>query len=195
MLTYKNLLKELRLPEYGRNIQNMLDHCLTIGDRDERTRCARSIVDAMSILFPAQGDQAAYRRKLWDHLAIMSDFRLDVDLPFELLKSESISGDPQNVEIGVHSMFRRHYGAVIEQAVLKAADMEEGEERDELFFRLADHMKKLLTAVNPDGVDDIKVFSDIYDITEGRVHLDPADIRLHDFRIIAPPSTKKKRKK
>lgn len=195
MLTYKNLLKELRLPEYGRNIQNMLDHCLTIKDRDERTRCARSIVDAMSILFPAQGDQAAYRRKLWDHLAIMSDFRLDVDLPFELLKSESISGDPQNVEIGVHSMFRRHYGAVIEQAVLKAADMEEGEERDELFFRLADHMKKLLTAVNPDGVDDIKVFSDIYDITEGRVHLDPADIRLHDFRIIAPPSTKKKRKK
>lgn len=195
MLTYKNLLKELRLPEYGRNIQNMLDHCLTIEDRDERTRCARSIVDAMSILFPAQGDQAAYRRKLWDHLAIMSDFRLDVDLPFELLKSESISGDPQNVEIGVHSMFRRHYGAVIEQAVLKAADMEEGEERDELFFRLADHMKKLLTAVNPDGVDDIKVFSDIYDITEGRVHLDPADIRLHDFRIIAPPSTKKKRKK
>lgn len=195
MLTYKNLLKELRLPEYGRNIQNMLDHCLTIEDRDERTRCARSIVDAMSILFPAQGDQAAYRRKLWDHLAIMSDFRLDVDLPFELLRSESISGDPQNVEIGVHSMFRRHYGAVIEQAVLKAADMEEGEERDELFFRLADHMKKLLTAVNPDGVDDIKVFSDIYDITEGRVHLDPADIRLHDFRIIAPPSTKKKRKK
>lgn len=195
MLTYKNLLKELRLPEYGRNIQNMLDHCLTIEDRDERTRCARSIVDAMSILFPAQGDQAAYRRKLWDHLAIMSDFRLNVDLPFELLKSESISGDPQNVEIGVHSMFRRHYGAVIEQAVLKAADMEEGEERDELFFRLADHMKKLLTAVNPDGVDDIKVFSDIYDITEGRVHLDPADIRLHDFRIIAPPSTKKKRKK
>lgn len=195
MLTYKNLLKELRLPEYGRNIQNMLDHCLTIEDRDERTRCARSIVDAMSILFPAQGDQAAYRRKLWDHLAIMSDFRLDVDLPFELLKSESISGDPQNVEIGVHSMFRRHYGAVIELAVLKAADMEEGEERDELFFRLADHMKKLLTAVNPDGVDDIKVFSDIYDITEGRVHLDPADIRLHDFRIIAPPSTKKKRKK
>lgn len=195
MLTYKNLLKELRLPEYGRNIQNMLDHCLTIEDRDERTRCARSIVDAMSILFPSQGDQAAYRRKLWDHLAIMSDFRLDVDLPFDLLKSESISGDPQNVEIGVHSMFRRHYGAVIEQAVLKAADMEEGEERDELFFRLADHMKKLLTAVNPDGVDDIKVFSDIYDITEGRVHLDPADIRLHDFRIIAPPSTKKKRKK
>lgn len=195
MLTYKNLLKELRLPEYGRNIQNMLDHCLTIEDRDERTRCARSIVDAMSILFPAQGDQAAYRRKLWDHLAIMSDFRLDVDLPFELLKSESISGDPQNVEISVHYMFRRHYGAVIEQAVLKAADMEEGEERDELFFRLADHMKKLLTAVNPDGVDDIKVFSDIYDITEGRVHLDPADIRLHDFRIIAPPSTKKKRKK
>ena len=62
MLTYNNHMKQLVLPEYGRNIQNMLDHCLTIEDKDERTRCARSIVDAMSILFPSQGDQKANRR-------------------------------------------------------------------------------------------------------------------------------------
>ena len=92
MLTYKNHLKTLVLPEYGRNIQNMVDHCLTIEDRDERTRCARSIIDAMSILFPAQGDRQAARRKLWDHLAIMSGFELDVDLPFALRIWMIISG-------------------------------------------------------------------------------------------------------
>lgn len=195
MLTYKNQLKDLILPEYGRNIQNMVDHCLTIGDRAERTRCARSIVDAMSILFPPQGgDQNAYRRKLWDHMAIMSNFSLDVDLPFELLSSESMSGEPAPVSHGNHVIHRRHYGAVVEQAVRIAAGMPEGPERDELAFRLADHIKKLLLMVNPDGVDDIRVFSDLYDLSEGRIHLDPADVRLHDFRIIAPP-TKKKRKK
>lgn len=194
MLTYKNQLRNLILPEYGRNIQNMVDHCVTIDDRAERTRCARSIVDAMSILFPAQGDQAAYRRKLWDHLAIMSGFSLDVDLPFELLSSESLSGEPAHVDYGTHNVRRRVYGVVIEQAIKICADMPEGEERSMLAFLLADHMKKLLSAVNPDGVEDVRVFSDLYDISEGRIHLDPADVVLHDFVIVAPP-TKKKRKK
>lgn len=194
MLTYKNQLKTLILPEYGRNIQNMVDHCLTIEDREERTRCARSIVDAMSILFPAQGDQASYRRKLWDHLAIMSGFALDVDLPFELLSSELFSGEPEPVAYGNHKTVRRQYGVVIEEAIKVCAEMPEGPEREELAFLLADHMKKLLSALNPDGVEDVRVFSDLYDISEGRIHLDPADVRLHDFVIIAPP-TKKKRKK
>lgn len=194
MLTYKNRLKALILPEYGRNIQNMVDHCLTIEDRAERTRCARSIVDAMSILFPAQGEPAAYRRKLWDHLAIMSGFALDVDLPFGLLSSESLDGEPAPVSHGTHDVRRKHYGAVMEEAVKVAAAMPEGEERDQLAYLLADHMKKLLLAVNPDGVDDIKIFSDIYEMSDGAIHLDPADVRLHDFHIIAPPSKKKRKK-
>jgi len=173
----------------------MVDHCLTIADRDERTRCARSIVDAMSILLPPGGtDHAAYRRKLWDQLAIMSGFELDVDLPFELLARESLAGDPAPVSHGTHHIVRRRYGALIEQAVAIAADMPEGEERTALAIRLADHMKKTLMATQPEGVDDIRVFSDLYDMSEGRIHLDPADVRLHDFRIIAPP-TRKKRKK
>ena len=195
MLTYKNRLRALVLPEYGRNIQNMVDHCLTIDDRDERTRCARSIVDAMSRLLPPGGtDHAAYRRKLWDQLAIMSGFELDVDLPFELLARETLAGAPAPVSHGTHRITRRRYGALIEQAVAIAAEMPEGEERTVLSIRLADHMKKTLMATQPEGVDDIRVFSDLYDISEGRIHLDPADVRLHDFRIIAPP-TRKKRKK
>lgn len=194
MLTYKNQLKALVLPEYGRNIQNMVDHCLTIADRDERTRCARSIVDAMSILFPAQGDQGAYRRKLWDHLAIMSGFELDVDLPFELLSQESLSGEPAPVSHGTHNITRRQYGTLIEQSIAVAADMPEGEDRDRLAFLIADHMKKTLLASYPDGVDDIRIFSDLYDLSGGRIHLDPADVTLHNFKIIAPPSKKKRKK-
>lgn len=195
MLTYKNHLKTLVLPEYGRNIQNMVDHCLTIEDRDERTRCARSIIDAMSILFPAQGDRQAYRRKLWDHLAIMSEFKLDVDLPFELLHSETLSEDPRPLTPANHRIDRRHYGHNLEVMVRAAAEMPEGDERDELVLLLANHMKKLLLAVNPDGVDDVKIFKDLYEMSDGAIHLTPDTTRLHEFQIIAPPKTKKKRKR
>lgn len=195
MLTYKNHLKTLVLTEYGRNIQNMVDHCLTIEDRDERTRCARSIIDAMSILFPAQGDRQAARRKLWDHLAIMSGFELDVDLPFELLHSETLAEAPAPLTPGNHRIYRRHYGYNLEVMVRAAADMPQGPERDRLVTLLANHMKKQLLAVNPDGVEDVKIFKDLYEMTDGAIHLDPATTRLHEFKIIAPPKTKKKRKR
>jgi hypothetical protein len=188
-------MKPIVLPEYGRNIQNMLDVCLGIEDRAERTRCARSIVDAMSILFPAQGDQQAYRRKLWDHLAVMSNFQLDVDLPFELVKSDALAGSPEPVTRQQNRIRRRVYGHHIETMIATATAMQPGEERDELILLLANHMKKTQCALNPEGVEDVKIFKDIYEMSDGAIHLDPADVRLHDYQIVAAPTSKKKRKK
>ncbi len=187
-------MKDLVLPEYGRNIQNMVDFCLTIEDRDERTRCARSIVDAMAILFPAQGDQQAYRRKLWDHLAIISNFKLDVDLPFELVKPEAFEEVPLPVSDGTNLINRRHYGHNIEAMVAQAAKMPVGEERDELVLLLANHMKKLQLAINPEGVDDAKIFKDLLEMSSGEIRLDVETVQLLDFKI-APSVSKKKRKK
>ena len=194
MLTYNNHLKPLVLPEYGRNIQQMLDHCLTIEDRDERNRCARSIVDAMCILFPSQTEQKTYRRKLWNHLAIMSDFKLDVDLPFELVKPEEFAETPEPVALGSGHANRRVYGCHLELMLAEAARMEPGEERDALVYLLADHMKKAAMAVSPEGVDDEKIFKDIYEMTDGVIRLDSSIVRLHDFQIIAPVGKKKKKK-
>ena len=187
-------MKPLVLPEYGRNIQSMLDHCLTIEDRDERTRCARSIVDAMCILFPSQTDQKVYRRKLWDHLAIMSDFKLDVDLPFELAKPEEFEQTPEPVALGSGHANRRVYGCHLELMLAEAAKMEAGDERDALVYLLADHMKKMALAVSPEGVDDEKIFKDIYEMTDGAIRLDPSQIQLHDFQIVASAGKKKKKK-
>ena len=103
MLTYTNHLKKLELPEYGRNIQNMVDHCLTIEDRAERTACANAIIKAMVALFPNNtADREEYRRKLWDQLFIMSDFRLDVDVPFEPVRPETFSGKPDPLPLPGH---------------------------------------------------------------------------------------------
>lgn len=142
MLTYTTHLKKLVLPEYGRNIQRMVDHCLSIEDRAERTRCAATIVKTMEQLFPIQGNADAYRRKLWDHLAIMSDFSLDVDVPFELVSRGSLDDQPQPISYDQAVFEHRHYGLLLQRAILRAADMEEGDERDALIMLLANHMKK-----------------------------------------------------
>lgn len=194
MLTYKNHLRPIVLPEYGRNIQNMVDHCLTIEDRAERTRCARSIVDAMSILFPVQGDQQTYRRKLWDHLALMSDFKLDIDLPFELVRPEEFGGQPDPVGTGENKIHRRQYGHIVEAMVAHARAMEPGEERDQFVILLANHMKKLMLSDNPEGVDDIKVFKDLYEMSAGEIEIYPEDVVLQDYRMAPVPSKKKKKK-
>lgn len=194
MLTYNTHLKKLVLPEYGRNIQRMVDLCLTIEDRAERTRCAATIAKTMETLFPIQGDTVAYRRKLWDHIAIMSDFKLDVDLPFELIQAESLENTPQPLSYNQGSFNNRHYGVLLQRSIRRAAEMQPGEERDALIFLLANQMKKTLLSVNAD-VEDIKVFKDLYDLSDGAIRLTPEDTKLHDFKVIAPATGKKKKKK
>lgn len=194
MLTYNTHRPAITLPQYGRNIQNMLDKCLTIEDRAERTLCARSIVDAMSVLFPPQADKNLHRLRLWNHLAIMSNFTLDVDIPFELARPEGFEERPEAVTPGSGSAKRKVYGCHLELMVAEAAKMPEGEERDSLIYLLANHMKKLLLAINPEGVDDEKVFRDLYEMSSGMIRIAPEDYQLLDYTI-APAAGKKKKKK
>lgn len=195
MLTYTTHLKKLILPEYGRNIQRMVDHCLTIEDRYERTRCAATIVKTMETLFPIQGNADAYRRKLWDHLAIMSDFQLDVDVPFELIRPENLDNHPQCINYEQGEFNYRHYGLLLQRTISRAAEMEEGEERDALVMLLANHMKKLMLAVNPDAVDDAKIFKDIRDLSHGAIILNPETVKLHEFQVVQAQTAGKKKKK
>ncbi len=160
MLTYNTRLKQLILPEYGRNLQRMVDHCLTIEDREERNICALSIITAMESLFP-ELKQPENAHKVWDHLAIMSDFKLDIDFPDEVVQPDQLKTTPETVPYPQSGIRVRHYGKIIEQMIAKAADMPEGEERDEVIMIIANHMKKQMLAVNPDGVDDRKIFDDL----------------------------------
>ena len=195
MLTYNTQLKHLKLPEYGRNIHQMVEHCLTIEDRDERTRCAHSIINGMSKLFPKLREEENYQQKLWDHLAIMSDFRLDIDYPAEVVKAENLNTVPQKIPYTSEHIRYRHYGKDVERLIAKAVSMEPGEERSELVLLIANHMKKLLLAANSDGVDDIKIFKDLAEYSHGQIQLSPETTVLHEFKIVAPPSGKKKKKR
>lgn len=195
MLTYNTQLKKLVLPEYGRNIQSMVDHCLAIDDRDERTRCAYQIVMSMGNLFPELRDPESNDHKLWDHLMIMSDFKLDVDFPCDIVKAESLEAKPEPLSRLGHLNMRRHYGRVLPEMIKKAAEMEDGEEKTALITYIANQMKKLMLQVNRDGVEDEKVFKDLLELSDGKIVVDSATMQLVDYHEVPQPTGKKKKKK
>ncbi|MDE5745498.1 MAG: DUF4290 domain-containing protein [Paramuribaculum sp.] len=195
MLNYNTQQKKLILPEYGRNIQQMVDYCLTLTDKEERTRCARTIVSTMANLFPELKDGEDNHRKLWDHLAIMSDFKLDIDYPCEIIKPDNLNTLPDKVPYTFNNIRYRHYGKALERLIDKASEMEEGEERTELCRLIANHMKKLMLTVNKDGVEDAKIFKDLAEISRGRIIISPDSMLLHEFKVAVTPATGKKKKK
>lgn len=194
MLTYNTQLKKLMLPEYGRNIQRMVDHCLKIEDFNERTECANTIVDSMFTLFPPVGDHEEYRRKLWDHLAIMSDFNLDIAWPVEVIRPESLQSSPGPVLLPAFNISRRQYGKNIELMINRISEYPEGEEKDVLSILIANQMKKMMVTVDNDVVEDEKIFRDLLEMSGGSINLFDKDVHLHEFKALPGPSKKKKKK-
>lgn len=194
MLTYNTHRKRLVLPEYGRNLQKMVDHCLTIEDRDERTRCALTIVKAMVQLFP-ELKQPENANKVWDHLAIMSDFKLDIDYPQEVVKPDELNSLPAKVPYEQSPMRYRHYGKILEDMIAQAAGMEDGPAKDEVVLLIANHMKKQLMAVSADGVDDRRVFADLAIYSQGALRLDPEKVQLYEFEAAPVEKPVKKKRK
>lgn len=195
MLLYNTQLKKIILPEYGRNIQHMVDYCMTIEDRDERNHCAQTIVDTMIIMFPELRNETDYVHKLWDHLAIMSDFKLDIDYPYEILQEEALDTKPEPLHYQLEAIKYRHYGKIIERMIVRAAEYPEGEERDALVMLLANHMKKLIYQINNEDVEDSKIFNDLYHYSKGAIRLNPETHRLHEYQVVAPPQPTGKKKK
>lgn len=128
-MEYNTQQRKLPLPEYGRSVQNMVDHALTIEDREERQRCANTIVNIMGGMFPQLRDMEDFRHKLWDHLAIMSDFKLDIDYPVEIVKKESLEVKPDRIPYSPNVIRFRHYGRFIQDLIKIAVDYPEGDEK------------------------------------------------------------------
>lgn len=194
MLSYNTHLKKLILPEYGRIIQEMVDHCLTIEDREQRNLCAQSIVKAMGNLFPALRDGEENNHKLWDHLAIMSDFKLDIDYPYDVVQEASLVSKPDRMSYCDVISDNRHYGRHVIAMIGRAARMEPGEERDALVLMLANQMKKVMLTSGNDSVDDARIFKDLATISHGEFRLNPEEVHLNEYIVPVVASKKKKKK-
>ncbi|MCI5626743.1 MAG: DUF4290 domain-containing protein [Porphyromonadaceae bacterium] len=195
MLTYNTQLKPLALPEYGRMIHQMVEYATQIPDRDERTRCAFAIAKIMKNLFPQEFASPDGERKMWDHINIISDFKLDIDFPVEVSSAEAIHPKPEPIPYGDQNIRHRYYGKNIQMMIDRVAELEEGPEKDSLISMIAHHMKKLMFTHNKEGVNDARILRDLAEYSKGRIQLDPETYILHEFREIEPVQNGKKKKK
>ncbi len=172
VMDYNSNRKKLLLPEYGRHIQKMVDYCVTIKDKEEKTKCAHAIIGNMGNMFPHLRDVNDFKHKLWDHLAIMSDFQLDIETPFELPKKENLYERPKKLPYKNQSIKYRHYGRTIEKMIDKAVEMEDGDLKNHLILLIANNMKKSLIMWNKDFPGDERVFSDMRHMSGNRLEID-----------------------
>lgn len=194
-IPYNTGMPQMPLPEYGRNIQNMVDYCVMIPDKEERTECAYAIVDIMKKLFPENVGEGGDLKNLWDHLNIMARFELDIDFPCEVITAENANPVPEVIPYKKGNIRYRHYGRSVENIVRIVADMEPGEERDKLILLLANQMKKLMLTHNPEGVDDAKILRDLYEFSDGKINLNPETFILHEYHQASAPAKQKKVRK
>ena len=195
MIPYNTDLKPITLPEFGRNVQGMIDYCVSIPDREERTKCAFAIADIMANLFPELVGADRDYSQIWDQINIISRFQLD--FPCDVVTADKLNPKPEKIPYTASAMRYRHYGKSIEKMIEKVADMEDGEEKDVLISLIAHHMKKLMLIHNKEGVDDAKILRDLKEYSHGKIDLDPETYLLHEFKEatpVNPPKGKKKKK-
>lgn len=194
-LDYNTQREALLLPEYGREIQKMVDHAVTLPTREERLRCAKTIVRLMETKIPHIRDNADYEQALWDHLYLMSHKQLDIDWPFDISNADVINAKPKPMAIPQEHTHLRHYGHLVEELFQRLKTMEPGEERDELTRLTANQMKRDLALWGRGSMDNEKVADDLARFTDGVIQLDLANFTFTPVKMNEEPKRNNKRKK
>lgn len=189
---YNTESNKLIMPEYGRHVQKMVEHLKTVPDKEDRTRLAKHIVSVMSLLNHGMRDTLENKIKVWDHLAIIGNFELDIDFPVEVTNKEILSEKPNPIPYPNKVVKRRHYGKSVESLLKKIPELENEEQKQQYTQMLANHMKKLYLLWNKEAVNDDLIIKDIQEIS-GKSNIINNDIKLSETREILH-RTKKFRK-
>ncbi len=188
---YNTSRERLVLPEYGRNIQKLVRHLSTMDSKEERNRYVAALIQVMGNLNPHLRDINDFKHKLWDHLAIISDFKIDIDSPYPMPTLETISEKPKNVPYGTTDPYFKHYGKNVDRLIDKAIHMEEGQDRQDFTVMLANLMKRFYLIWNKEAVADEIIFKDLKAMSQGRLNLVGSDVKLEDTRDILYRNQKK----
>jgi molybdopterin converting factor small subunit len=168
-MRYNTAREELKIAEYGRNVQKMVAHIKTLPDKEERNKAANTVVNIMVTLNPALKEQSEYKHKLWDHLFMMADYDLDVDSPFDKPVPEEALLKPNKPAYSSNHIKYRYYGKNVELMIKKAEDMEDGPAKSSFVNALASYMKMAHRVWNEDKVPDEIIIQHITDYSKGAI--------------------------
>ena len=174
-MEYNTTREKLILPEYGRNVQNMISHAMDIKDREERNRATQAIIEVMGQLNPHLRDVDDYRHKLWTHLFLMSDFKLDVDSPYETPKPEVLNERPDQMSYPSGKIKFGHYGKYTEKLLKKATEIDDPEVKDSFKMAMANFMKKQYLVHNNGAVENHVIAENLNELSNGDLTVDNPD--------------------
>lgn len=194
-LDYNTQRETLLMPEYGREIQRMIDHAITLPDKEERLRCAKTIVRLMATKVPQIRDNNDFEQTLWDHLYLMSHKQLDIEWPFDISEAEKFHNKPQPMQLPQGDIRLRHYGRLVCELLNKLKEMPEGAEREELIRLTANQMKRDLIQWGHGSIDDEKVADDMARLTDGAVQLDLNHFTFERVNLSEPQTKRSSGKK
>ena len=183
-LEYNAERPHLIIPEYGRHIQKLVDHCIALETKEERNTMALAIIDVMGNLQPHLRDVPDFKHKLWDQLFIISDFKLDVESPFEKPSLEALRELPASLEYPQNFPKYRFYGNNIKRMIDVAIVWEDGEKKDGLVLTIANHMKKCFLNWNKDTVEDDVIFAHLFELSDGKLNLKDSKEPLRNSSIL-----------
>ena len=192
-MEYNSQRDKLIIPEYGRNIQKMIDYTVGIEDKEKRNNSAMVILNIMSHMNPGPKDSDDYIRSLWDHMYIISKFRLVVDSPFPPPSQEDLTKKPDRIEYSDRRIKYRHYGKNIKAIIDKAIEYEDGPEKDALIYTIANHLKKSYLNWNRESVSDETIAAHLLELSGGKLKL-PEDKHLTATGDILARNKPKKKK-
>ena len=170
-LEYNSDREHLIIPEYGRHIQKLVNHCIKLEDVETRNIMAKAIVHVMGNMQPHLRDVPDFQHKLWDHLFIMSDYKLEVETPYPAPEREVLQAKPTALPYPKSASKFRFYGNNIQIMIDTALTWEEGEMKEALVYTIANHMKKCYLNWNKDTVDDSVIFSHLKELSGGKLAL------------------------
>ena len=183
-MEYNTTRPKLMLPEYGRNVQNMIVHAIEIEDRTERNRAAQAIIEVMGQLNPHLRDVDDYRHKLWTHLFVMSDFKLEADSPYELPKPEELAARPERVEYPTSKIRYGHYGKYTQKILEQSTEIEDEKEKGYLTRTMANFMKKQFLVFNNDAVENNVIANQMAELSKKELVLENPDDLLSTNAIL-----------
>lgn len=195
-LDYNTQREKLIMSEYGREIQKMVEYACELPTKEERLKCATSIIQLMETKNPQLKDNDNHEQTLWDHLYLMSHRELDIDWPYDVSEADKILSKPQPLKLPKDNVKLRHYGKLIQELFEKLKTMSEGEERDALTLYTANQMKRDLMTWGHGSMDDERVANDLAHFTDGIIQLDLNNLKLtNTVAGIEDGSNKKGKKK
>ena len=189
-MEYNTNRTKLLMPEYGRNIQQMVEYCKSLPSKEERNEVAKTIVEFMGQRNPHLRDEENYKHKLWDHLYILADYDLDVDAPYPFPTREELGQKPNRMDYPSFENEYKFYGKSILQLIDKAIELEEGEEKEALIQVIANNMKKSYNVYNKEHVQDEVIFRHLKELSQDK--LDLTGIETLDKSKIYHPSRNKR---